>query len=165
MRHISAPTFFQVCLSKVLNLTNSLNFTCLLNVPYYIFFLKYNFISLFLFGCAEFLLLSSYVVGASHGSGFSCCRAQALGCMGFGSCIARGLSTCDPQALQHRLSSLGTQAQLLHIMCDLLGSGIEPKSSTLAGGFLTTRTGTPSILLYLLPSGFPHLNHRTQKIT
>ena len=41
--------------------------------------------------CGEQGLLSSYSAWASHCSGFSCPRAQALGCMGFSSCGIRGL--------------------------------------------------------------------------
>ena len=37
---------------------------------------------------------------ASHCSGFSCCRAQALGLSGF--------SSCDLWAVEHRLNSHGT---------------------------------------------------------
>ena len=59
---------------------------------------------------------------ASHCSGFSCCRALALG-------------AC---ALECRLSSCGTRAYLLHGMWDLPGPGLEPVSPALAGRFLTT---------------------------
>ena len=38
----------------------------------------------------------------------------------------------------HWLSSCGTRALLLHSMWDLPGSGIEPTSPALAGGFFTT---------------------------
>ena len=49
-----------------------------------------------------------------------------------------GLSSCGSQALECRLSSCGTQAQLLHGMWDLPGPGLEPVSPALAGGFSTT---------------------------
>ena len=42
------------------------------------------------------------------------------------------------QALEHRLSSCGAQAQLLRGMWDLPRPGIELVSPALAGGFLTT---------------------------
>ena len=42
------------------------------------------------------------------------------------------------RALEHRLSSCGAWAWLLHGMWDLPGSGIEPMSLALAGGFFTT---------------------------
>ena len=40
------------------------------------------------------------------------------------------------QALDHRLSNFCAQAQLLHGMWDLLGSGVKFNFSALAGGFL-----------------------------
>ena len=49
-----------------------------------------------------------------------------------------GFSSCGSRALEHRLGSCGTRAQLLHGMWDLPGPGLEPVSPTLAGGFLTT---------------------------
>ena len=64
--------------------------------------------------------------------------------VGFSS-VARGLSSCGSWALEHRLSSCGTQAYLLHGMWDPPGPGLEPMSSTLAGRFLTTvPPGKPS---------------------
>ena len=45
--------------------------------------------------------LSSCDAGASHGRGF-CCRAPALGRVGF--------SSCGSQPLEHRLSSCGARA-------------------------------------------------------
>ena len=101
---------------------------------------------------------------ASHCSGFSCCGARALGAQA-SVLVARGLSSyglwalgvrasvvvacrlssCGTRALDHRLSSCGTQALLLHGMWDLPGPGLEPVSSALAGGFLTTAPpGKPS---------------------
>ena len=62
---------------------------------------------------------------ASHCSGFSCCRARALGARA-SVVVACGLSSC------------GARAYLLHSMWDLPGPGIEPMSPVLAGGFLTT---------------------------
>ena len=46
---------------------------------------------------------------ASHCSGFSCCRAWALGTRA-SVVVARGLSSCGSQALERRLSSCGTRA-------------------------------------------------------
>ena len=53
----------------------------------------YKNVKFIIYDCVEFLLFSLVVVGAglfsncvmqaSHCSGFSCCRAQALGCPGF----------------------------------------------------------------------------------
>ena len=45
----------------------------------------------------------------SHCGGFSCCRAQALGAW-VSVVVACGLSSCDSQALERRLSSCGTRA-------------------------------------------------------
>ena len=50
----------------------------------------------------------------------------------------RGLGSCGSWALEHRLNSCGTWAWLLHGMWDPPGPGLEPMSSALAGGFLTT---------------------------
>ena len=74
---------------------------------------------------------------ASHGGGFSCCRARALGARA-SVVVARGLSSCGLWALERRLSSCGARAQLLRGMWDLPGPGLEPMSPALAGGFLTT---------------------------
>ena len=48
--------------------------------------------------------LSSCCARASHGGGFSCCRAQALGCLGF--------SRCSPWAQHLWLLGSRTQAQV-----------------------------------------------------
>ena len=74
---------------------------------------------------------------ASYCGGFSCCEAQALGTRA-SVVVAHGLSSCSSRALEHRVSSCGAQAQLLHSMWDLPGPGFEPVSPALAGGFLTT---------------------------
>ena len=74
---------------------------------------------------------------ASHCCGFSCCRARALGT--WASVVAaQGRSSCGSRAAVCRLSSCGTQAQLLCSMWDLPGPGTEPVCPALAGGFLTT---------------------------
>ena len=44
-----------------------------------------------------------------------------------------GFRTCYSQTLEHRLSSCGTQAQLLRGMRDPPGPGAEPMSSALTG--------------------------------
>ena len=77
---------------------------------------------LFIFGCigssllrAGFLQLQR--VGAtlrcgswaSRCSGFSCCRAQALGTWA-SVVVAHGLSSCGSRALERRLSSCGARA-------------------------------------------------------
>ena len=49
-----------------------------------------------------------------------------------------GFSSCQSWALEHRLNSYGTWAQLLHGMWDLPTLGIEPMSPASAGRFFTT---------------------------
>ena len=57
----------------------------------------------FFSSCSKWGLLCSFGVWA-YCSDFSCCRSQALGCMGFANC-STWLSSCrPPQALRHRLS-------------------------------------------------------------
>ena len=51
---------------------------------------------------------------------------------------ACGLSSCGPQALEHRLHSCGAQASLPHSMGDAPGSGIEPVFPALTGRLFTT---------------------------
>ena len=63
---------------------------------------------------------SSCGTRASHDDGFSRCRAQTREHADF--------SSCNWWAPQHRLSSCGTQAELLCGMWDLPGLGIEPVS-------------------------------------
>ena len=60
---------------------------------------------------------------------------------------ARGLSSCAFWALKHRLNSCGALASLLHGMWDLPGSGIEPLSPAMAGGFFTTESPGKSLFL------------------
>ena len=52
--------------------------------------------------------------------------------------MARGLSRCGSRALEHRLYSCGTWAQLLRGLWDLPGPGIKPVFPALAGEFFTT---------------------------
>ena len=58
-----------------------------------------------------------------------------------------GFSSCGTRALECRLSSCGTWAQLLRGMWDLPGPGLEPVSPALAGGFLTTAPPGKSFFL------------------
>lgn len=59
---------------------------------------------------------------------------------------APGLAGCGPQAADHRLSSGGAHAQLLHSTWGLPGLGIEPGSPAPAHGFSAqiSRTGAVS---------------------
>ena len=124
-----------------------------------LFFSSYFF---FFFGCigssllhAGFLQLRRVGAAlrcgarASHHGGFSCCRAQALGVRA-SVVVARGLISCGSQALEHRLSSCVTRAQLLHGMWDLPGPGLEPVSPALSGGFLTTAPPEKPLTLFSL---------------
>ena len=52
--------------------------------------------------------------------------------------VTRGLSSCHSRALEHRLHSRGTQAQLPGGMWDFSRLGIKPTSPALAGGFFST---------------------------
>ena len=76
---------------------------------------------------ASILALVLPIVVASH------CRPHALGHSDF--------STYDVQVQQFQLPSSRGRAQLSSGMLNLLGLGIEPMFSALAGGFLTT--GSP----------------------
>ena len=71
-------------------------------------------------------------------TGFSC-RAQAFkpSAFRFQQLWNVGSVVVAPGALRCRLRSCGPQTQLLHSMWDLPGSGIEPVSPALAGGFFT----------------------------
>ena len=76
-------------------------------------------------------------------AGFPCCRAQALGHMGF--------SSCSMQAPECRLSSCGPWPQLSHSMWDLPRPGMQPVSSALQDRFLTTEpSGKPSLFFFLI---------------
>ena len=77
-------------------------------------------------------------------SGFFRCGAWALGTQA-SVVVAQGLSSCGSRALERRLSSCGVQAELLCGMWDLPGPGLEPVSTALAGGVLTSA-----------PPGKPH---------
>ena len=94
----------------------------------FFFFLKhiYFFLAALVLHCCawtyssyELWLISSCGVWASHCSGFSCCRAQALGEWSSG-VVAHGLSYSRRD------------------MWDLPGPGIELVSTALTGGFLST---------------------------
>ena len=87
--------------------------------------------------CSEQALLFIAVPRASHYSGFSCCRAWALGARA-SVVVARRLISCGSWALEHRLSSCGALALLLRGMWDIPRPGVEPISQAMAGGFLTT---------------------------
>ena len=112
--------------------------TCILTNQCFLFFLIYFYFWL----CWVFVAAGRLSLVAASG-GYS-----SLWCVGFSwrwllllwSMGSRhvGFSSCGLWALEHRLSSCGTEAQLLHGMWDLPRPGLEPVSPALAGGFLTT---------------------------
>ena len=150
--HDNAPSF--ICTAGFQNCYGTVTLVCF---SFFSFFKKkiYLFIYFWLhwvFVAARGLSLQLWQVGAalycgaqpSHCDGFSCCGAWALGARA-SVVVACGLSSCGSRALERRLSSCGTRAQLLHGTWDLPGPGIEPVSPALAGGLLTTAPpGKPS---------------------
>ena len=94
----------------------------------------------------------------------------------FSICVERGLLFAEGHGLliavaspvvkqgryAHGFSSCGSRALLLHSVWDLPGPGIEPVSSALVGGFLTTGPrgksirGTLEAMPLLSPSHMPH---------
>ena len=88
--------------------------------------------------------------------GRRCCALAFSSCSERGLLLLRstgsrraGFSSCDSRALERRLSSCGTRAQLLCGMWDLPGPGLEPLSPALAGGFLTTAPpGKPLLKIF-----------------
>ena len=60
-----------------------------------------------------------------------------------------GFRSCSVWALEHRLTSRGPWAQLLHSMWDLSRSGIKPVSPSLAGRCFTTEPpGEPMCFIF-----------------
>ena len=68
---------------------------------------------------------------------FGCAGSSLLRALSSSFNKQRLLSSHSFQAPEHRLSSWGTQAGLLHSMWDLPNPGMESTSPALAGGFLT----------------------------
>ena len=75
--------------------------------------------------CGEWGLLFYCGAQASHCRGFSWCLAQALGCLGCSTC-GTWASSCSFQALEHRLSSCGTRAELPTVRGIFLDQGSHP---------------------------------------
>ena len=122
---------------------------------YFYFFLIYLFIYLFIFGCIGSLLLHAGFLQLRQAGATlrcSCVSFSSRWLLLLWSMGSRhtGFSTCGSQALEHRLSSCGAQAYLLHGIWDLPGPGIEPVSPAMAGRFLTTApTGKSHMSLFL----------------
>ena len=88
---------------------------CVINFIYFYFILFIYFWLHWVFVACELSLVvargATLRCGAwaSHFGGFSCCRAWALGVWA-SVVVARRLSSCGSQALEHRLSICGTRA-------------------------------------------------------
>ena len=95
-------------------------------------------------------LLSSCSARASHCSGSSCCRAQALGCTVFRS--------CSSWALEHRLISCGTWAQSPWGLGDISRARVKHMSPALAGRFLTTGLPVGKLHPHSLSKNEDHAN-------
>ena len=120
--------YIYVCVYIYIHTHRTLDFLKLINL----------FMYLFIFGCFGSLLLCVGFlqlwragatlrcgVWASHCGGFSFCGAWALGA--WASVVGpHGLSSCGSQALEWRLSSCGSRAQLLRGTWDLPGPGLDP---------------------------------------
>ena len=67
---------------------------------------------MFISSCGEWGLLCRCGAQASHCDGFSCCGAQALEHLGFGSygSLAHGLGSSGSRVPEHRLNICGAQA-------------------------------------------------------
>ena len=64
-----------------------------------------------------------------------------------------GFSSCNSQLLEHSLNSCGSWAQLPCSLWSLPGSGTEPVSPALPGGFFTTEPpGRPQVIHLMLPN-------------
>ena len=103
----------------------------------FFFFNFFNFWLCWVFvaACGLSLVVVSGDYSLLRCAGFSLRRLLLL--WGMGSRRA-GFSSCGSEALEHRLSSCGTRAQLLRGTWDLPVPGLEPVSPALAGGFSTS---------------------------
>ena len=75
--------------------------------------------------CRLFVAVASIVAG--HRLGWEC-------------------SSCDSQALEHRLCNCGIQTWLFHSMWDLPRPGIKPVTPAPAGKFFTSEPATREVL-------------------
>ena len=98
---------------------------------------SFFFIYLFIFGCIGSLFWCA---------GFSSRWLLLLQSTG---CRHVGLRSCGSRAPEFRLGSCGTHAQLLCVMWDPPGPGLEPVSPALAGRFSNTAPPGNPILLIL----------------
>ena len=127
-----------------------------------------KFIYLFIYFWLSWVFVAVHglsLVAASWGYSWLRCMGFSLQWLlllrGMGSRCG-GFSSCGSWALERRLSSCGSRAQLLHGMWDLPRPGIEPVSPALAGGFLTTAPpGKPHDIVELLPQPWNFLSQNT----
>ena len=122
-------------------------FCIYINTVFYFFFL------IFIFGCVGSSLVCAGFLQLWRAGATLRCGAQASHCSGFACCGAWAQGTQAQQfgmgALERRLSSCSTWAQLFCGMWDLPGPGLEPMSPALAGGFLSTAPpGKPLVFYY-----------------
>ena len=103
----------------------------------------YKFIYLFIYFWPHWVFVATHglSLAAAHGgySSLQCAGLSLRWPLLLWSTGSRrtGFSSCGLKALERRLSSCGTRAQLLRDMWDLPGPGLEPVSPALAGGFST----------------------------
>ena len=138
--------YFSVAMQQVIREPSSLNNTgVFVFCCFFFFWLRRVFVAAY----GLFLVASSEGYSSLQCAGFSLqwllllrhAGPRARGFQQWLQCAgskARRLSSCGSRALELRLSSCDARAQLPCSMCDLPGLGIEPMSSALAGGFLTT---------------------------
>ena len=93
----------------------------------YWFFIFFLFLAWDFSSCNEQGLLFVAACRASHCRGFCSMGSRLV-----------GFSSCNTQALDHRLLSYVAWAYLLHSMRNLPRQGTEPVSPVLAGRFLST---------------------------
>ena len=140
MLHLSVserPVLLHVFLSSEF----SCRFFAYFSLLNFILFLYLAVLSLRFSSCSEWGLLSSCWAQASHCSGFSCCRAQALG-------------TWASEVVAHWLSC--------PVVCDLPRPGTESMSPTRAGRFFTTVPPGTSLAYFLINFRISLLNCRTE---
>ena len=92
---------------------------------------------------------------ASHCGGLSCCGVRAPGTRA-SAAVACGLSSRGSRAVERRLNTCGTRAQLIRGMWDPPGPGLEPTSPALAGRLPATAPPGKSQLSPFIGLFFPH---------
>ena len=96
--------------------------------------------------------------------GLRCCTCALSSCGKQGLLCGSGFACCRARALECQLSSWGVCTELSCGMWDLPGSGIEPVSPALAGGFLITRPPGKTFSLSSFLLSCPN-SYQPEKIT